>query len=361
MALSKERKLELARMTLPSDPETKKRAGAFLQRSGLTVGDFSEAIGYSNSSLSIYLNGHYGNNLDGRPDSATVANTRAIRHALKTFMDLYEGAQESVRLAAPHPTEDFKAVRRACLNALERGSAYIVDGPPGTQKTFSLRHVEREINERADGSRAVYLYARIDHSPQSFLQECCNVSGISARGKIDQLIRKLRFFLATGRVLLMVDEAQHLDHKGLEVLRQLLDLPPHFGVVLAGSHDLTQRLSHWQMEQWRSRVRKTLYLNGPSQAESRAIIRAELEPLAGPHNDAVCDGIIEGCYASASRMHKDKAGQKLIARKFEYISARDLFFTIEGIQQSLQQRSNQPASQRQPGSDPAAQKESVAC
>jgi type II secretory pathway predicted ATPase ExeA len=354
MALSKERKLELARMTLPSDAETKARANLFMQRSGFTFADFSEALGYAGSTLHVYLHGHYSENLTDRPESASESNTRAIRHALKQFMDLHEGAQAGIQLAPAHCTEDFKAVRRACLNALERGSAYLIDGPPGTQKTFSLRHIEREINERADGSRAVYIYARIDHSPQSFLQECCNVAGISARGKIDQLIRKLRFFLATGRVLLIVDEAQHLDHKGLEVLRQLLDLPPHFGVILAGSHDLTQRLSHWQMEQWRSRVRKTLYLDGPSLAESRAIIRAELEPLAGPHSDAACDGIIDGCFATASRMQK--VGGKLVPRSFQYISARDLFFTIEGIQQQIA-----AAAPRQPVSNPAApQKESAA-
>jgi type II secretory pathway predicted ATPase ExeA len=356
MALSKERKLELARMTLPSDAETVKRAISFRTRTGLTVGEFSVAIGYAESSLHVYLNGRYGDNLTERPDSASTANTRAIRHALKQFMDLHEGAMVGLQQRPAHPTEDFKAVRRACLNALERGSAYLIDGPPGTQKTFSLRAIEREINNREDGTRAVYVYARIDHSPQAFLQEICNTAGISSRGMIDQLIRKLRFFLATGRVLLIIDEAQHLDHKGLEVLRQLLDLPPHFGVILSGSHDLTQRLSHWQMEQWRSRVRKTLYLDGPSIAEARAILRAELEPLLGAHSDAQCDGVIDGCFATASRMQK--AGGKLTPRSFQYISARDLFFTIEGIQQSLQQN-NSPA-QRQPGSQPASQKESAA-
>jgi DNA transposition AAA+ family ATPase len=353
MALSKERKLELARMTLPTDAETVKRALAFRQRSGLTYEEFSLAIGYSPSSLSVYMQGRYGENLGDKPESAATANTRAIRHALKQFMDLHEGAHTAIQARPAHKTKDFLEVRRACMNALNRydGAAYIVDGPPGTQKTFSLRAIEREINERADGSRAVYVYARIDHSPQAFLQEICNTAGISARGMIDQLIRKLRFFLATGRVLLIVDEAQHLDHKGLEVLRQLLDLPPHFGVILSGSHDLTQRLSHWQMEQWRSRVRKTLYLDGPSLAEARSIIRAELEPLLGAHTDAQCDGVIEGCFATASRMHK--AGGKLTPRSFQYISARDLFFTIEGIQQQV--------SQRQPVTNPAApQKESAA-
>ena len=144
------------------------------------------------------------------------------------------------------------------------------------------------------------------------------------------LLRKLRFFLARGRTLLIIDEAQHLNHAGLEVLRQLLDLPPHFGVVLAGSHDLTQRLSHWQMEQWRSRLRRTLFLEGPSQAEARAILRDEL----GQHlTDEQCDTTIAHCKATAQR-------QKVISGKptnvsFTYTSARLLFGAIERVKDQM--------------------------
>ena len=53
-------------------------------------------------------------------------------------------------------------------------------------------------------------------------------------------------------------------------------------------------------------------------------------------------------------MHKN--GEKLAARKFSYISARDLFFTVEGIQQQIQQA----RSSATPEPKPAAQKESAA-
>ncbi len=331
MALSNVRRAELAKLTL--------------QRSGMTTPELSQQIGYAPSSLGVYLHAKYGNALTAKHDGSE--NTRAIRAAIKEYADAWEAAQPKFEVVPAHRTKDFLDVRRCCMNALERGSAYIIDGPPGTQKTFSLRATEREINQLPDGSRAIYVYARVAISPQNFLREICDSAGIPSRGTIDMLIRKLRFFLCTGRVLLIVDEAQHLDHKGLEVLRQLLDLPPYFGVVLAGSHDLTQRLSHWEMEQWRSRVRRTLYLDGPSVAEARAILRAELEPLVGPQSDAQCDGVIDGCWAIGSRTHKD--GDKLKPRKFKYISARDLFFTIEGIQQQIQKAG---AS----GQIPAAQK-----
>lgn len=353
MALSTERKRQLALMELPTDQETVKRAMDFLQRSGLTLEEFSGAIGYGPSSLRIYLYGRYSDPLTENHDSSR--NTLNIRAALKQYMDLWEGAQPLARQREPRRTQDFERIADRCLQALEQGSAYVIDGPPGTQKTFSLRAVEAEINRRHNngegGPRAVYVYARVNHAPQGFLREICNTAGVSGRGTIDQILRKLRFFLGRQRVLLIVDEAQHLGHDGLEVLRQLLDLPPFFGVVLAGSHDLSQRLSHWTMEQWRSRVREKLYLDGPSTAEARAIIRAELQPLLPQLTDAKCDELISGCMAEASRI--DHSGAKPVPRKFRYISARDLFFTIEGIQQKLTAASR-------PASSAAPQKESAA-
>ena len=322
MALSAERKQMLARMTLPSDTETVKRATLFRQRSGLTSDEFSRAIGYAGSTLSVYLNGNYGSELAEEHDGS--GNTRAIRAALVEYMDLWEGMQQPQRLAAPHRTKDFLRVVDACSQALKHSTAYVVDGPPGTQKTFSLRAAEHEINARNDGTRALYIYARINHSPLNFLREICNTAGVVSNGYIDNLMRKLRFFLVEHRMLLIVDEAQHLGHETLEVLRQLLDLPPYFAVLLAGSHDLTQRLSHWQMEQWRSRVRKTLYLNGPSEAECRQILRAELGPEL---TDDDCDQTIAQCQATGSRV--EVARGKAVSKSFDYTSARDLFGAIE--------------------------------
>lgn len=322
MALSAKRKKELALMTLPSDDEMRTRVESFLRSSGLSRSEMASLIGYSYSSLTLYLNDNYGSH------HRTEGNTAEIRATLKEFMDLHEVQNSFYFSGTHHQTTAYLDVRTAALNALAKGTAYLLDGPPGTEKTWCLRQVEREVNCTGLG-RAIYVYARVRHSPQSFLQEICAAACIPNKGGIDQLLRKLRYFLAKGRIVLIVDEAQHLDHAGLEVLRQLLDLPPHFGVILAGSHDLTQRLSHWQMEQWRSRLRKTLYLNGPSQQEARTILRAEL----GDMSDIDCDETIMSCRATAQRAQM--VGGKQVNQPFTYISARDLFGAIERAKECL--------------------------
>jgi len=182
--------------------------------------------------------------------------------------------------------------------------------------------VAAEINASGEG-RAVYVYARVDHAPAAFLTEACTEAGIPNRGNIGQLMRKLRFFLGSQKALLIIDEAQHLPFTTLEILRQLLDTPPFFGVMLAGSHDLSVRLRNWQMEQWRSRLRRSHLLVGLSEDEARHILMSELGRLS---KSDVADAI-QGASVEAVRNSKP----------FHYISARNLFFAIEDARAAVQE------------------------
>jgi DNA transposition AAA+ family ATPase len=188
-----------------------------------------------------------------------------------------------------------------------------VDGPPGTKKSYTFHQVIDEINKSREG-HAFYVYVEINQSPQSFLIEACTVAGIPNRGTIGQMMRKLRFFLSGQRTLLVVDEAQHLGVAGMEVLRELLDTPPYFGVVLGGSHDLSVRLRDWRMEQWRSRLRRTHLLMGLTESEAAEILTGELGPM---HPQDIADTIV-----------RDR-------KTFKYISARNLFFAIEDAKLAL--------------------------
>jgi DNA transposition AAA+ family ATPase len=293
---------------LPGDAEVIRRARAFVLRSGLTMTEFAGIAELNPSSLRVFLSGHYAQH---RPSDS---NTLAIRAALKQVMDQHEIENPEPDSKRHYDTAEFKAVRRSMWSALRSGAAFLVDGPPGTQKTYTFRRVAEEINRSKDG-RAVYIYTRIEHSPQAFLVEACTEAGIPNRGTIDQLLRKLRFFLGNQRALLIVDEAQHLGLNGLEVLRQLLDTPPFFGVVLGGSHDLSVRLRDWRMEQWRSRLRRSHLLTGLSRDEAAHILTSEL----GPMKAADIADVIQGATVQVIR-NKETV---------RYISARNLFFAIE--------------------------------
>lgn len=329
MSIPYKRKPYLKSLGLPSDAEMIRRARAFVLRAGLTLGELADLAALNPNSLRVFLSGHYGEH------HATDDNTLAVRASLKQVIDRYE-IEHCVQAQGKHyETSEFEMVRRSMLAALRQGTAFLVDGPPGTQKTYTFRRVAQEINRGSEG-KAVYVYTRVEHSPQSFLIEACTEAGIPNRGTIDQLLRKLRFFLGSGRTLLIVDEAQHLGLSGLEILRQLLDTPPFFGVVLGGSHDLSVRLRDWRMEQWRSRLRRTHLLKGLSASEAAAILQAELGPMrSGDIAESIKDATVEAV--------RDR-------KAFQYVSVRNLFFAIEDARNAIEEATTatkEPAAKRE--------------
>jgi DNA transposition AAA+ family ATPase len=309
------RRPHLEALGLPGDAEMIRRTRAFTLLAGLTLNELADLASINPSTLRVYLSGSYNVRVPG-----TESNSLGIRAALKQMMDLHEIHQQPMLAERHYETADYAAIRESMWSAFREGTAFLVDGPPGTQKTYTFRRVADEINRSGEG-RAIYIYARIDHSPQSFLIEICTEAGIPNRGSIDQLIRKLRFFLAGRRALLIVDEAQHLGMTGLEVLRQLLDTPPYFGVGIGGSHDLSLRLGSWQMEQWRSRLRRTHQLKGLAAGEASAILQAELGRLDAQD---VADSIADATVSAV----RDKL-------TFKYVSARNLFFAIQDARKAL--------------------------
>jgi DNA transposition AAA+ family ATPase len=308
-------------MGLPPDTEMIRRARAFAMHGGLTLAELADMAALNPNSLRVFMSGCYDKH------QGAESNTLNIRAALKQVIDRHEIANQPPVFGPHYDTAEFKSIRRSMRAALNDGTAFLVDGPPGTQKTYSFRRVAEEINLSGEG-RAIYIYCDIAQSPQSFLVEACTEAGLPNRGVINQLLRKLRYFLGRGRTLLIVDEAQHLDVRGLEVLRHLLDTPPFFGVALGGSHDLSVRLRDWRMEQWRSRLRRTHLLTGISREEAAEILLGELGPMRRDDiEESIADATVEAV--------RDK-------KSFRYISVRNLFFAIDDVKKlSAEQRTQE--------------------
>jgi DNA transposition AAA+ family ATPase len=314
--LTAAKKQYLNQLGLPSDADLIREARRFMLTVGFTIGEMADAVGMNPSSFGVWISGNY----DKHDPHGDERNTLQVRAKIKEFLNQYEDSRDDFMSRPHYVTKDFTTLRKSILTALDQGVAFLVDGPPGTQKTHAFRRVAHEINTSGLG-RAIYMRVRCEQSPQAFLMECCTRAGIPNRGLIDQLIRKLRFFLGKGRTVLIIDEAQALSKNGLEIVRQLLDEPPYFGVVLGGSHNLSVTLQHWTMEQWRSRLRKTHLLSGPTRDEAESILLAQL----GGISRAVMQKAVEGAMTSTMRDGKT----------FEYISARVLFDAIKTTRAAL--------------------------
>lgn len=319
MALTHQRKTQLLQMDLPDDAEMMRRTRLFQLRSGLSTPDLAAELQIGDSSLHLYLNGRYG----AHCPTPGNANTMNLRARLKEYIDLHD-LKHRTRLRGRHcDTADYKRVRQAVWDAMTNGLPYTISGAPGTQKTWSLLNVAREINASGKG-RAIYIYVRDGMRPQSFLRELCHTAELPDKGQIDALVRKLQYFLAAEPTVLLIDEGNHLDQRTMEIVRQLGDNPPYFGVVTAGSHEYANRLNDYRLGQLQSRNQDTLVLEGPSRAEARTILATR---LGFGSDDA--DAVIADCMAQADRAVTRNDRQ--VAEKFSYISARKLFDAIEAV------------------------------
>ena len=114
---------------------------------------------------------------------------------------------------------------------------------PETEKTYVLQHLIAELNrseiaKNGEGRRAYYIYVRQGIDSLDLMKRVTQSCGALGMGTVDRILRNLRFDLGQRKVLSVFDEAQHLSIACLDTLRELLDQPPHCGLLFAGTHEL---------------------------------------------------------------------------------------------------------------------------
>lgn len=316
MAFSTAQRRELLAVTEGKRNQVITAAKEYMARTALTVADLAHRAGYSTTSLSKFLHGSY----------ATVAgNDSAICSALTEFMDAHPIEVLTESNGKVYETENVRLITRSFNEALDSRGAYYFRGAPGSQKTFVLQNLIAELNraeisKNGHGRRAFYVRCRVGISPSQLMKRVAESAGSIGAGDIDRILRNLRFDLGRRKALFVFDEAQHLSVDCLETVRELHDMPPHCGVLFAGSHQIEQTFSRLDMEQWHSRIRQGRELPGVSESEAAEIIRAELGEKAN------VNFLIKQSYATDLRK----------GREVKYISARTLFLAIKGIQDRKQ-------------------------
>ena len=316
MAISYEQRKLLLAANLPEASEVRLELQDYLARTGMALPDFAHRINYARETLYHFLNGHY---------SRVSSNDRSIRAAIRDFITTHPIAAPIVSSGKLYETENVRLLRKYFYEALDHRRAYYVYGAPGTQKTYVLQHLIAELNrfeiaKNDEGQRAYYIYVRQGIRSQDLMKRVAESCGAIALGKTDRLLSNIRFDLGRHKALLVFDEAQHLSIECLETIRELLDQPPHCGLLFAGTHELEEIFTRQalELEQWRSRFHAGQSLPGISEEEATQIVRSEL-----------------------SRRLSESHIRKLIAKsritdlhhgaKHSYVSARRLFWVIREL------------------------------
>jgi type II secretory pathway predicted ATPase ExeA len=312
MRLNEDQKREIE-SSVPPSAEVRKALEQYLDVTGMTPTEFADACDRSPNTIRYFLRDEY---------DTIAGSDLLVRQRVWNFMQSHPVTPETRGPGKLYPTEDYRLLRRYFYLAMNRRRAYVVQADPGIGKTFLSKHLiselnRREISNNGSGRRAFFVRAG-EMSPVQLLKEIATACGISPVGDRRRVVRALRRAFVGRSVLIVIDEAQQLSIAALEAVRELLDEPPHCGLLVIGSHELERKftVSAVELEQWNSRIFGFRALDGLSAAEARLILSEELPGLQG----AAIRSILKDCTVSHLRK-----------RATEYISARRLFAAIEDI------------------------------
>jgi hypothetical protein len=300
----------------------------YLQRTSLPMTEFARRIDYSPETLKQFRSNKYHN----------VAGThRLLCRAIEQYIESNPIEPPTQILGELYETTNSRIIRQTIQKLLVRPTAYLIYGPPGSQKSFTLEYEiarlnREELSQNGHGRRAYYVYAVQGMRPNQLLKEIAITCGSAGNGDKCRIQRNLAWDFRGRRVLVVIDEAQNLGAEPkewvscLESVRALLDRPPQFSLLLAGMHTLISKFNRYSasLGQWNDRIAGKKMLPGLTEEEARAIALREIPDIS---DRKIAQAIELAKRTDAYNNEKP------------YINIRSLTGTLRELQ-SLRQRAN---------------------
>lgn len=305
--------------------EARNALHVYMCRSGLTLPQLAERMGYSPYSLRQFSSlARYG-------DSQGDVAGQAVLDWLKKH-------------SLPAPTVPGKLYRTratdqmdALLAHIRQGGWGVLYGPSGSQKSFLLEY--RGAESARDGEPSI-VYVRTSPSgmtPNVLLDRIAAALGAPYAQATDAVRQSVLYAVRQRRtsLALVLDEADALYKwvETLETLRELGDLAragfgraglpaqAGVGILVAGNERVMQIFENRRgvyFEKWRGRIeQEELRVIGPSVEEAAGIMRGELGEL----KPATVETVVEGCLVDDP-----------VSRK-RYVNAHRLFNAIRKIRE----------------------------
>ncbi|EJX2365000.1 AAA family ATPase [Salmonella enterica] len=257
-----------------------------MERRGYSQSQVARAIGRSGAVVNQFLQGKY------------TGDISDIQERITSFINREQEKEKNRRIQAHFVTTDMAAKGLEVLAyAHQECEICVLYGAAGLGKTMLLGEYA------ARNKDALFIEADPGYTARTLLEELCRLLGVKVRGNIHELIdacvRELR---GSGR-LLMVDEAELLPYRALEVLRRLHD-KAGIGIVLAGMPRLLINLKgrRGEFAQLYSRVALALNLGDTLSRDDFNQIAVDMMPEASEAD--IGDALYTRSLGNARRLFK---------------------------------------------------------
>lgn len=249
------------------------RMRAEIERRGISQSAVARSLDVSETTFSMWLKGTY----DG--------NVRKIDRKAQAWIDREEEKKQLPKTRIPYQVTTVASkvheVVRLCHLDGEMG---VVIGAAGLGKTTALREYAEENPD------TILIEADHGYTARSLLGQLMETFGLEpVRSLHPMLLAVVERLKGSGR-LILIDEAEHLPYKALELIRRVHD-HAEIGVVLAGMPRLFLNIKGKRTDfaQLYSRVGVLAELKGLTLDDTKKIVAATLpdaSPLARTYHTA---------------------------------------------------------------------------
>jgi DNA transposition AAA+ family ATPase len=218
----------------------------------------AELAGYSGGALSAWVHGDYKGDND------------ALESAIRAFM-----IRERARRCQPETPFQLTDNSRRIMNALamthrEQEIALIVS-PVGAGKSITFEQYAAE-----NPTSVVLVKADESMTKGILIKEIAEKLGFDRYNSYSELVRRVSAALQDRDMLVIIDEADNLNDRALELLRQVVYDKGRSSLVIAGLHRLIFRIKNLKNnhQQLASRVGVFLELGALTAADAKKILQS---------------------------------------------------------------------------------------
>lgn len=229
----------------------------FIERKNVSINRLAKQIGYSSSVISTYLAGKYPGDIE------------KLEWSIASYLmrqDEIEAMPKELIPFCPITNADIVfSVARTCHLEQEIG---VVVGEAGTGKTRAIKEYARQNPD------VILIDADLSYSTKVFYRELHKKLGMDGIGGIYDLFSDCSDKLKDSNRLVIIDEAENLPFRALDMVRRLYD-KANIGILLVGLPRLVSNLrgKRGEFKQLYSRVGIIMQIDDWNESDTRLIVQ----------------------------------------------------------------------------------------
>ena len=286
-------------MTNTVNKALQQKLAEFKAKSGMNQTMLARGIGVSPASISMYLNNNY---------AEKGGKYETIEPKIEAFLEVQESkAQREELVLGFVSTKTTRRISEVMRDAHEAGDTVVIYGQAGLGKTQAVK------NYCEKNPAAILIEANPSFTALVLMRKLAAAAKVSTIGSLNDLFESVSDRLRDSGRLIVVDEAENLPLRALEIIRRLHD-DTGCGLVLSGMPRLVANLrgKHGELVQLYSRVSVALNLGDSMPDDELEEIARAAMPEA---DDATIAELVKQSNGNTRRMSKLMRGAVRTANK----------------------------------------------